>query len=219
MNKIVKSMDVGSLISGSIDRVKASSQTVIVFVGALTAIGFVSEYTATNQPGFLAAILSLAAAVAALYGGYWLLKNLLADAGELTNPSGFWPYLLAAIVVGIAVAIGLLLLILPGLFLAARWSLALPLVVGRSMPLGEALSTSWDRTADHWVNILLAGLALVVVFLVIAILLSLPDRPGGAAILISQLFSNTAQAVSTAFSVVLLMRLVGNTEAVGKVFD
>ena len=68
--------------------------------------------------------------------------------------------LLAAFVAGLAIVVGLLLLVLPGLYLFTRLYLVVPAVMlGDDGPL-EALSSSWDRTDGNVLTV--AGVALAV---------------------------------------------------------
>ncbi|AQR74768.1 hypothetical protein BXU08_14890 [Sphingomonas sp. LM7] len=55
-------------------------------------------------------------------------------------------YIGLGIVTGLAIMIGLFLLILPGLYLYARWVVATPLVIGEGASMSEAMSRSWRRT-------------------------------------------------------------------------
>ena len=64
----------------------------------------------------------------------------------------------AAFVAGLAILVGLLLLVLPGLYLSARLYLVIPAVMlGDDGPL-EALGSSWDRTEGDVLTV--AGVAL-----------------------------------------------------------
>ena len=68
--------------------------------------------------------------------------------------------LLAAFVAGLAILVGLLLLVLPGLYLFTRLYLVVPAVMlGDDGPL-EALGNSWDRTEGNVLTV--AGVALAV---------------------------------------------------------
>jgi hypothetical protein len=51
------------------------------------------------------------------------------------------------IVTGLATVLGTLLLIVPGIFLAARWWIGDPLIIGEGKTMGEAMSISFERTA------------------------------------------------------------------------
>jgi hypothetical protein len=49
-------------------------------------------------------------------------------------------------VTGIAIAIGLCLAVLPGVFLYARWIAVAPLIIGEGCTMGEAMRRSWQQT-------------------------------------------------------------------------
>ena len=94
------------------------------------------------------------------------------------------PALIAAgIVAGIGIAIGFILLVIPGLFLLTRWSLISPSVVLEKRSAGESLSRSWELVKGHsWtvfgvilVTAVLSGLASAVIQ---ALFVFLPDFLG-----------------------------------------
>lgn len=53
---------------------------------------------------------------------------------------------------GLGVGFGLLLLILPGIYFAARWYLAVPILLAEDSAVSEALSASWARTERYWLS-------------------------------------------------------------------
>jgi hypothetical protein len=92
---------------------------------------------------------------------YWMTSALLADLGlrTATRPRGL-AFILLALVTGVAILVGLSLLILPGLFLLARWSIAVPAVIAADARVFEAINYSWHQTRrDSW-QILAAFLAI-----------------------------------------------------------
>ncbi|GAB5347341.1 hypothetical protein [Alteriqipengyuania sp. 357] len=62
---------------------------------------------------------------------------------------GFLTYLGISFLSGIAIALGLLLLIVPGLILWARWLPAYGYALGEGRGVTEALSDSWEATSGH----------------------------------------------------------------------
>jgi hypothetical protein len=58
-------------------------------------------------------------------------------------------FFIAGIVTGLAVSAGMLLLILPGLYLYTRWLVTVPLVVGEGESMRGALRSSWDHMGPH----------------------------------------------------------------------
>lgn len=80
--------------------------------------------------------------------------------------------LLVAVFAGLAVAAASLLLVVPGLYLAARWSFAFFLVLDDGMPAMEAFSESWRLTRPHaWplVGLLVLGVLLTVLGVVVLV--------------------------------------------------
>lgn len=60
-------------------------------------------------------------------------------------------YLVATLVSSIAIFIGTLLLVVPGLLLLARWSLVPTMIIGRGMGMLQAFSESWGATrSKQW---------------------------------------------------------------------
>jgi membrane-anchored glycerophosphoryl diester phosphodiesterase (GDPDase) len=70
-----------------------------------------------------------------------------------------FPLLLAEFALGILVAIGLVLLVVPGLILAARWYHVLPLMADKEMSLGEAMRKSAEITAKDGTGMTLIFMA------------------------------------------------------------
>lgn len=68
--------------------------------------------------------------------------------------------LLQGLLIGLGVGLGLLLLILPGLYIAARWYLATTLLIAQGGGRRAAMQRSWDMLASHWPT----PFALVLVF-------------------------------------------------------
>lgn len=65
-----------------------------------------------------------------------------------------------SILTTLAIILGGLLLILPGVFLLLRWWIAVPVALDRDVGVSEAMRESWELTAPHWTSIL--GLLLVI---------------------------------------------------------
>lgn len=88
--------------------------------------------------------------IGAVFAQYYSIKIVLRGEG-LYNPHGLagrgGTFFGVLLLTGIAIGIGTLLLILPGLYLYARWSIAAPLVVAEGATFSEALdrSTEWSR--------------------------------------------------------------------------
>lgn len=142
-------------------------------IGGLTAAGVLAGLTETTAGsldyGFQvdsgdspqSALFEFVSAAASIFGTYLLMARLLAARGRLrASGACFWPYLGMAILSMIAVVLGLLLLIVPGIILLVRWSAASGFVVGAGEGVTRSLSASWDATRGHSWAIFFAAIIL-----------------------------------------------------------
>lgn len=67
------------------------------------------------------------------------------------------------IISNIAIVVGLILLIVPGLFLAARWSASGAILFAEEGTVSDSLKRSWDMTKGHVGAVVLAQLALIAI--------------------------------------------------------
>jgi uncharacterized membrane protein len=70
----------------------------------------------------------------------------------------YWNAVLASLLVFIIIIIGLILLIIPGIFFACKLAFTPYLVVDRKMAVMEALEESWRMTGGHAWKVFLIGL-------------------------------------------------------------
>lgn len=162
-------------------------------------LGFVGALLAAVV-GIIAAFLLQAALVKAVED----VRDGRADLSLGDTVRAARPYVLlvagASILAGIAIVVGLLLLIVPGLFLITIWCLIVPVIVLEGRGLGAAFGRSQELVRGFgWQvfgTIVLVFLLLIVVNLVIAaVLVGLPDAVRGA---ISSIVSGTLVAPFTA---------------------
>lgn len=90
---------------------------------------------------------NIASFVVSVIVQYLFLEFALAVQGQ---PRRFGSFLGANLLAGIGIALGCLLFILPGIYLAARWVLAPAYVVANAERATDALSASWQATRDCW---------------------------------------------------------------------
>ena len=70
----------------------------------------------------------------------------------------YWNAVLANLLVGIIVGIGIVMLIFPGIIFACRLAFVPYLVIDQKMDVMDALKTSWDMTRGHGWSIFAIGL-------------------------------------------------------------
>jgi uncharacterized membrane protein len=98
--------------------------------------------------------------------------NLKASRGEKLEikdmfafSRNYWNIVLALILSGIIVAIGLIFLIVPGIILACKLAFVPYLVIDRNMQATDAIKESWGMTDGHAWKIFLMGLLAVPIIL------------------------------------------------------
>ncbi len=97
------------------------------------------------------------------YGASWVfLKAVRGERVEIRDvfavfQKNYWNAVIAKVVVGVIVALGLVMLIVPGIIFACRLAFVPYLVVDREMDVMDALRVSWDMTRGYGWQIFLMG--------------------------------------------------------------
>lgn len=144
-----------------------------VYVAVEAALGFVGPAMQMVGAGTASVTLvevALALAVSAPLGaGLWLAylettRGTSPEVGDLLDGyDRFADIVLAAFIVALAVGIGLLLLILPGIYIAIRLAFVPLLVMDEEMGAWEAVQESGERTGGESLGLLLLLVATVVI--------------------------------------------------------
>lgn len=130
----------GTLMSRSFENLWLIWREVLAYIAAAAVLGFAQPLVGVNISGIIGFI-------AYFVGQYWLFHGLLKRRGMLET--GRWhvfAFVGLALVLAIPIFLGLAALVLPGLFLAARWIAAPAFVVARGEGVFSAINDSW-RTA------------------------------------------------------------------------
>jgi hypothetical protein len=180
-------MQVGDALGGGWDIYKRFWRHLVPIALIVYVIISLIALVLTSIAGVLGAIVSAFVSIA---GVFWLQAALVEAVADVRDGRAdlsigdtlrrTWPrvptVVLAGILAGIAIAIGLALLIAPGLYLLTIWSLIVPAIVLEGRGVGEAFGRSRDLVRGYgWTVfgvILLTFLLLVVVSIVVGILLS-----------------------------------------------
>ncbi|KMS60037.1 hypothetical protein V474_11100 [Novosphingobium barchaimii LL02] len=114
------------------------------FALGMSLVSSVLSFMTDDMPG-----IGVEMAVSSV-AGYFLFWQVLATEGLLegsrSRGAGFMAYAAISFITSVAGLLGLVLLILPGLILIARWSLAGALAVARGSSVLPALAESWRLT-------------------------------------------------------------------------
>ncbi|MBE3596173.1 MAG: glycerophosphoryl diester phosphodiesterase membrane domain-containing protein [Hydrogenibacillus sp.] len=119
----------------------------------------------------------VSALVSSILLGGFLYVYLQASRGNpvhatevLSFPLYFWKYLLAGTIYTLIISLGLLLLLIPGIFLAVRLGFW-PYAIADGRGVLESLSYSWNLTKGHFWSLLGLYLLAVVIILIGVLLL------------------------------------------------
>lgn len=96
--------------------------------------------------------LNLSASVLVIVTQYRLTRLLLGDlAGANPTGGGIWAFIMLGILFTLGILLGLLLLVVPGIVLFVRWSIAVPILLDTDEGVIDSLRRSWrDTGADFW---------------------------------------------------------------------
>jgi hypothetical protein len=177
-----------------------------------------SDSSSVDVANLIDNLLSGAAAAIAIAACFKVISSAYlgerADAGTSLRYglSRLLPLVVAYFAMSICVGIGLVLLLVPGIFLAVKWSMTFPAIVAERAGPFAALRRSWELTRGHWWRTF--GTLLVVVL--ISFVLSIAILVGfGAAVATSDSISELAFAVLlTAVTIIVLAILYPLTAAV-----
>jgi len=125
-------------------------------VAALYVIGGTTASTISDLPGWERGG-SLASTAVGLALGYMLVTTMVekAEVGR-GNLAGFWAYFGLGIVTTLGIGLGVIALIIPGVFLWVRWSAAYGFLCVEGAGVMESLRSSFELTRGSFWQILVA---------------------------------------------------------------
>lgn len=208
-----RSLKIGTIIDKTLGVIELSLAPVLAYAVGLTLINgavayFALEMTAVTDQ----LVLGLANFVVGVIAAYLLLEAVVQRTGLRSRADGdvFFPFVVMSVLATLGVLGGLILLILPGLVIMARWSIAGALVIARGDGATQALGESWERTRGAEWPIIVAAFALLLPLIVVIIVCGVlfdPADPVGIGL--SQLFTSATSVVTQAMGVALYGLIVG----------
>lgn len=219
-----RELKVGKILEEAFDVVERNAVAAVVFIAALAVVNgsiayFGVDYSSITQTLGKQFISFLVGIVAA----FLLLVAMLRKAGYLTQApdESFLPYVGLSVLVGLGVLVGFILIIFPGLYLMARWSIAQPVLLSQNKGVIDSMQESWARTGGSEFSIILVVLILVVVQIGVSFAIGSsfdPASPVGIAI--TQIVTTGTTVISIAMGIALYKLLVVDRDgSVGKTFD
>lgn len=141
--------------------VTAMPLTVLVAWLATAGIGVISDVAIEHSSGFSGGAL-IFYGIALIFVQVWITREALKHLGfapALPTANALSVYL-QSILVGLGIVAGLLLFVLPGFYISARWYLSNTLLILHGGGRRAAMQRSWDMLETHWLAALGVGLIL-----------------------------------------------------------
>jgi hypothetical protein len=205
--QISRQLKVGTIIDKALAVVELNAKPVLVFVAVFTAVNIAITYMSLSLTAITEQIgVGLAKFAVAITAAYLLLDTMVRRTGLRTRTSAdvFFPFIGLSILYILGVYAGFIALVLPGLVVMARWSIAQPMFVARGGSVTAALGESWDRTRGAELQIIGAALALLVLPIAVIIACSVLFDPADlVGIVVAQIATSLTTVVSTAMGVAL----------------
>ena len=159
-------LDVSEIMRRVTQILRLSSGAVLLFISIVSAATIVVDLTDPDS-GWRNLLLNILSVIA----GFLLMRAVVRDSG-LTDGfvRGFGAYFGLSILMGLALLLGFVCLIIPGLILLVRWQPAFAiLMVEENATVTGAMQEAWDMTAaEFWP--LLASVLFGIVILGVALL-------------------------------------------------
>lgn len=207
-----RELKTGKVIEGTFDVVERSAVPAAIFVvimalanGAIAYFGV--DYSSVPQQLAQTVIAFIVAIIAA----YLLFDAMLRKSGFIREDADdvILPYAGLSILYSIAVGIGFLLIIFPGLYFMSRWSVAQPVLIAQGKGVIASMKDSWERTRGSEFAILVAVLVLVVLPGVASMLIGTQFEPDNLiGISVTQGLSAVASMLGIAMGVALYKLIV-----------
>lgn len=214
-----RELKIGKIIDKTLGVLELNALPALIFVVVLTAASLPITYVSVaSKAPLTAAGGQLLQSVVGIVCSYFLLLVMMRRTGlrSGTGEDAFLPYLGMSILSALAVMLGMIALVLPGVFLMVRWSIAQPVIVTRGGGVMASLAESWERTKGNEFPIFVAALAALVPMIAVIVAVSVLFEEGNlVGMAVSQVASSAITAVFLAMGVALYGLIVGGTSEAG----
>jgi hypothetical protein len=214
----------GQIVTATFALVLGDLPVALLTIVAIAAVATIVDVTAPSAGNILN--------IPVLVVQYYLIRRLIERQGlrSADRLGGFGSFFVVGLVTGLAILLGFVLLILPGIYLSARWSLADAAVVAENRGFSDAIKRSWDATAGNVLPIVLASLAIsipLIVYMALMFATGLAAAQGDAPEvtslgfgIVANLLLFTSQVCLWYFGVALYRLLLGGSDEaqLGEVF-
>ncbi|CAN5516136.1 hypothetical protein BH10PSE14_BH10PSE14_23830 [soil metagenome] len=137
-----RSITVGDIFAETSRLFSENAALALAIIAGLTILNVVIDQLPASGAAMLGVIASIGLQ-------YWLIRQTLGRREMLDGRAGFPSFFGVNLLSGLAILLGFLALIVPGVFLLARWSAADGALLSEGEGISAALGRSWHITAPH----------------------------------------------------------------------
>jgi uncharacterized membrane protein len=218
-----RELNIGTIIDKTLAVIERCAPATLIYFVALTIINAAIGYFALSMTAPLQQVeMRLLQSLVGLICAYFFIDAMVRKTGLCSRATGdaFLPFLALYIVYSIGVVLGFILIIFPGLYIMARWSISQPMLIARGDGPMQALGNSWEETEENAFQILIVVLIFLIPTIAISALCTLMlGQASVAGMLISQVASSATSVLALAMGVALYGLIVGTPKETTAVFE
>ncbi len=159
---------IGRISGGTWDLIRRRPMALLAGAAVMSVIDTAFEIvTPDSNNNLISSVVSIAVV-------YLVMRTLLREEGLVDREGGFGSYFGASLLAGIGAIVGLVFLIVPGLYLMARWSLAPTMVLSQGYRATDALRESWRVTQPFAWKLVLVWFLYYLAFVLLILLVAAP---------------------------------------------
>lgn len=211
-----RELKIGTIIEKTMTVIELNAVPALIFVAVLILVECPITYFTVGAAPLATLAVTLLKIVIGTLASFLLLSAMIRRTGLLsrTKEDVFLTYLGLGVLSALAILLGLILLVLPALFLMARWSIAPSLVVARGDGVMQAFGESWQKTSGSEFQIIVVVLVLIIPLTAISILCGVMlDKASVVGIVVAQIATSGASVASAAMGVALYGMIIGVPKA------
>jgi hypothetical protein len=213
-----RKLNVGKIVDKTLGVLEVNAVPALIYVLVLTAASVPITYASVGSTEVLPLLGGqLLRSAIGIVCGYFLLVAMIRRTGlQSRTEDVFIAYLGLMILYSLGVMLGFIAIILPGIFLLLRWSIAQPTLVARGTGIKAALGESWDRTNGHEITIFLAALAMLLLPIAVMIAVGAFFEQGNLVrMIVSELATSAISLIFLSMGVALYGLIVGQESVAG----
>ncbi len=187
-------------LGATLEGIREDAVNCLLWMGAVAGVYIVSDLFMNNENGLML-VGYIASIMVTLIGQSHLIRRYLerhhiASSDDLQRPR-IGSIFGISLLTGVASLAGLLLLVIPGIFLACRWFASVPALFAEQSTATDAMRSSWSLTSGH-----------VLAIFATLLFLSLPSFAGAASLFLSDVDQTLTLAGSLALNIPLAVSTV-----------